>query len=223
MRLNGWQRLWVFVCVLWAMIVALFTLTLWPSGSLLPASEVSERMERLPAEAIRGLLTPEENSVLNESEFGIAKHRGLLVNPYERPDASRAPVAVVSPDVPTSASLAPVSIAGFSQLIKRKYPDYANVNDDVLVADVLAKYPVYRRQIDPEAIATASQRYNNVIAAQKRVTTIAETLATNALVRESRTRFAWVALTGWVITSSALYALGWGVGWIRRGFRPQGS
>jgi hypothetical protein len=100
-----------------------------------------------------------------------------------------------------------------------KYPEYATLSDDVLVARVLGKYPEYRARVDPRAVAEASHRFDEEIGVQKRVTTITHEIVTQALVREKRTMMARIALAAWALPAAVLYALGWSVGWIRRGFK----
>lgn len=51
---------------------------------------------------------------------------------------------------------APLSMAAFGQLIKSKYPDYANVPDEQLAAAVIAKHPEYADKVQqPSAQPTA--------------------------------------------------------------------
>lgn len=227
--LNGWQRLWVVTAVLWAVPVLVVAWNAWPMSAALSDKEISASLSDVPDTAIRLQLTPAENAALASSgwnELWVAKVGGNIVNPYTEPDMTPVP----EPDPEwlgtggsTTANKAPwlLSVREFAQLIKAKYPNYSTWSDDVLTANVLGKYPDYRRRVDPRAIAAASQKYEELASVQAHVATVARTLAVPVAVRAKRTRTALTAFAAWAVPLAALYSLGWSVGWVRQGFKKQ--
>ncbi len=93
--------------------------------------------------------------------------------------------------------------------IRKKYPQYNDLSDAKLASALRAKFPEYADlQADSfvadEDIRKVAQAYWDVV-----------TGATRA-ARRSLTIY---ALLGGVVPCLMLYALGWSVGWVRRGFR----
>jgi len=115
----------------------------------------------------------------------------------------------------------PLPVREFAGLVKAKYPDLADTNDDVLVANVLAKWPVYRAWVDSRSISEATRRVDDEIALEKRVAAIARTIATKSLVHERRVEKIPTVLAVCVLPAVVLYGLGWSFGWVRRGFNGE--
>jgi hypothetical protein len=223
--LNGWQRLWVVVAVLWALPVLVITWSVWPTSANLSEKEVSASLDAVPDAMIRAELTPAENATLarnSPAEFWVGKVGGRLENTYAAPDLTSVPDPApewLSTAGPTPAGVPLLSVREFAELVKAKFPVYADLSDDVLTARVLAKYPQYRFRVDPRAVATASQKIDELIAVQARVTTITRTIAIRDRLRAKRTRMALIAVAAWALSVAVLYALGWSLGWVRRGFK----
>jgi hypothetical protein len=224
-HLNGWQRLWIVIAVLWAVVVLLVTWGSWPTNADLSEKEISTRLSDVPDAAIRHELTAVENATLatDAAELLVAKVGGHIENPYADPDLTSVP----EPDPQwratqtTTSTQKPsvLSIHEFAQRIKAKYPQYAGWSDDVLTGGVLAKYPVYRDQVDPHEVAAASQRYDDLIKVQAHISAIAKTIATETLVASKRKNAVLTAIAAWLGPIAVLYAMGWSVAWIRRGFK----
>jgi hypothetical protein len=148
MKLNGWQRLWVFVAALWMLVVLLFSYELWPSATQVSKSQIYDKMSSEDARRLDDYYT-----VL------AAKYGGTVVE---------SPLHVVGPTV--------------------------NVDG----------YPLeFSEGASPEDIKRTTQAFHNGL---RRV------LAT------TRGSFAGAAVASWLVLVMALYALGWGVAWVRRGF-----
>jgi len=221
MTLNGWQRLGVALTVVQALFVLVIAWSVRPTETDVADHEIRARTDDVSDVAIRAQLTPAENATLSDpSELWVAKVGGELINPYVAPNPESVPALNLSAPNRTALrpSSVPMSVREFAQLVKSKYPEVARFSDDVLVADVLAKYPDYRADVDPRAISEASKRFDEEIAVQRRVATVAQSIAKAALVHEKRIRASWMAFAAWVIPSLLLYGLGWTVGWVRRGF-----
>jgi hypothetical protein len=223
--LNGWQRLWVVIAALWALPVLLVAWSIWPTSANLSETEITASLDTVPGAMIRAELTAAENATLAHNspvEFWVGRVGGRLENTYSASDLTSVPdpdPEWLSTAGPTPAGVPLLSVREFAKLVKAKYPVYADLSDDVLTARVLAKYPQYRFRVDPRAVAAASQKIDELIAVQARVTTITRTIAIRDRVHAKRTRMALVAVAAWAFSIVVLYALGWSVGWVRRGFK----
>ena len=222
--LNGWQRLWVVIAALWALPVLVVAWSSWPTNANLSEAEISASLDDVPDAAIRVQLPPAVNATLTRSsptEFWVAKVGGKIVNPYSQPDPAgnifSDPGWLQAVRSPTTPSW---SVHKFADVMKKEDPQYGNLDEDVVTADVLRKSPEYRVLVDPSAIAAASRKFEDLIAVQSRVSTIARTIAIRNRVHAKRTRMAMIAVALWTSSVAVLYALGWSVGWVRRGFSP---
>ena len=226
--LNGWQRIWVVIAALWAVLVLVSAWIAWPTSLNLSDHEIIESLNDVPDAAVRVQLTPAENATLARFDaftFFAAKVGGHTENPYVHPDLTAAP----EPDperlsTPTTPDATPslLSVHEFAQRIKAKYPKYATWSDDVVTANTLGKYPEYRDMVDPGAIAAASQKYEELSSVEAHVGTLARTIAISTRVDAKRKTTTLVAVAGWAVPVVVLYALGWSIGWVRRGFKKQG-
>jgi len=227
-RLNGWQRLWVVATVAWSVIVLTLTLNAGVSGAF-TEEELRPFIDAVPDRAVRARLTKSENAVLSDrTELLVGMIGGNIVNPYRQPDPKALPElesaaqngfdANALGKAPTGPGL---SVAEFARRLKRTYRDLADKNDDVIVANVLARYPVYHGVVDPQSLAAASNTYDETIAAQRHTSEITRSLATAAATRQRRERAIEISLMTVVISSALLYLLGWSVAWVRHGFTAQ--
>jgi hypothetical protein len=92
--------------------------------------------------------------------------------------------------------------AEFIARIRVRYPVYNDLSDDDLLGRMLDKYPFLRSSmtdIDPLMTIDAADR--------------------RALNRANRNRAVLAALALWLVPPVGLYAFGFGVGWVYRGFR----
>lgn len=149
-RLNGWQRLWVVMAILWTLVVGVLSWQSWPK----------------------------------------------------------------------MRSSAPLTPAEFARIIKAKYPSYASVPDDVLVAKMLEKYEVvytgadgvehvFPPGLDPKKAA-------GIVAGKVQPPSALD-------VTTERTSAVRGALVLWLVPPVALYVLGCSVVWVYRGFAGGGA
>ena len=228
-RLNGWQRLWVVTASLWTLLVLVVSYLVWPTMGDLSAAEIINRSTFVSDAEVRAQLSPAENAVLKDPEdiivaklggapgmkivtdpkdpdfglpsydyFGIAKGRA------RPPDLDAAGHPIGKPPEADPQTLA--------QAVRAKYPGaYDDLSDAELESKVRAKYPT-ATAANPQPVATPP--------AYQHAASITRTIVTRTLLGAKRARMAGVAVAAWAIPVASLYALGWSVGWIRRGFQP---
>jgi hypothetical protein len=223
-RLNGWQRLWVVLSVVWAAFVVIIAWSLRPTNADVSEAEITARVRDVPDAAIRAHLTAAENKALGgQYDLLMAKFGGRSANPYQEPRESEPmPDSVSLPRELAEARSAHLSISKFARIVKATNPQLSAWDDDYLVAEVLRKWPAYRAYVDPRAISEASHRIDEQITIEKHATEVIRTIAIEALVHEKRIKMAWFAFAALAIPVSVLYALGWAIAWIRRGFSHDG-
>jgi hypothetical protein len=152
-RLNGWQRLWVLVSVLYLVLVALVTYIFWPTVET--TWHRAEFIERMPAHARQHVSTAYSSQ-------------------YEADREERE--------------------------VKAKYP---NVEWDGR-PKVLPNGAVLIVKGDDFQQFNAMVAYSEII---------------NAEVKAQRWATVGYAALAWLVPCLALYAFGWAIGWVFRGFR----
>lgn len=95
--------------------------------------------------------------------------------------------------------------AQFAARLKAKYPEYADLSDEDLVTRTLDKFPYYNSFIRAPGLPDSF------------VPDPPET--TRALNRANRIGAIRFALILWLLPPAALYAFGYGVRWVYRGFK----
>jgi len=198
LRLNGWQRLWVVILVLYVLPVVGIAVLAWPTPEA--TSHRDEFIAQLPAE-LRGQI---EGAYRSEYDWKEAwKRRG---------DSFR-------PDTVTQGKPAkPVTGRGLPPLtgdIERDLKGLAALNRDLTDLPGPAHFPNgavldirVAKKGDVEPDVRVGRAYWAIV--------------------EADTRHARWALIGraalwWLIPSVAFYAGGWSVAWVRRGFRESKS
>jgi hypothetical protein len=96
---------------------------------------------------------------------------------------------------------------------RKKFPQYGDLSDTKLATALRAKFPEYANLLPDSFVMDEDVR--KVVKAYSDV--VAE--ATSA-ARWSSTGY---ALLSWLVPCFALYALGWSVAWVQRGFRGSAS
>jgi hypothetical protein len=148
MKLNGWQRLWVVVAVLWMLPVLVYVFALWPRAGAITKAQVYDRM------------TQEDGRRLDDYWPVIAAEYGGT--------SSESRLHVVEPSV---------NVDGYSL--------------------------EFSEGTTPEDMKRTTEGFHDGLR--------------QALLR-TRLSFTGLALTVWVVPVMMLYALGWGIAWVRRGF-----
>ena len=157
-RLNGWQRLWVILSVLYLLLVVGVTIAFWPTPET--TYHRDEFIARMPAE----LRARVEGAYESRWEWKEAGGKGI--------------VWVYAPPDPHATSPPP----GFVS-----FPNGA-------VLDI---------RVAKEHDARAAAAYWDVV---------------ESATRADRWTRAWQVTLAWLIPILTLYAFGWAVAWVRRGF-----
>jgi hypothetical protein len=187
-RLNGWQRLWIVVSVLYLLSVVVLTAIFWPTFETTEHQE--EFIARMPQDA-----------------------RMLVVASYASEWSAREDRRGFVHIMPNRAVLLLQGAADPRLVgIRKKYPEYNDLSDAELVSRLRAKFPEYA---DLAAPVIADGDIQKVVTAYFGVVQQA--------TRTARWSIAKIALLAWLIPCVALYAFGWAVAWVRRGFRSGAS
>jgi hypothetical protein len=203
-KLNGWQRLWVVVGVLWGVLVAFVASISWPAIQNLSAQEIADQMA---PEAIGAIWYPDGTPpFVLELDF--------------QPEITLAGHLVRPPALPKwRARLTDIEV---DQLAR----DLGGVVSDAdpRPRDRQADYLVSWRPRRPEQIAVPAKSgqgsFVMAIPTTDPATAEANYLeAAGAILRERRYTRLKVASLFWLVPVATVYTLGAAVGWIRRGFK----
>ena len=196
LRLNGWQRLWIVVSILYLIPVVGIAALAWPTPEA--TSHRDEFIKRLPAE----LRAQVEGAYRSEYDWKEAwKRRG---GDSFQPDtaAQGKPTKTISGRrrASTARETGPDLAALNRDLTDLPGPAYF---DNGAVLDIRAA-----KKGDAEPDVRVGRAYWEIVETE---------------IRHARLALIGGAALWWVIPSVALYALGWSVAWVRRGFRGSGS
>lgn len=179
-RLNGWQRLWVIVSVLYLVLVVCAIVVFWPTART--TWHRDDFIAQMPAE-LRARIDAAYDSKWKWEE---TMKTGSIPPP---PDVSKflTPYGFK----PTRTPLAPGFILESEPV---SFP-----NGAVLQIRVA-------KEGDAEHDARAATAYWTVV---------------EAATRAARWTMTWSMALLWAVPCMTLYALGWAVAWVRRGFRAE--
>lgn len=93
-----------------------------------------------------GNFIPVKHYVPVEMVIGADSVKSAVLNENGRTDSSIHVVGTTKDGLPIFK--AKLSISEFAQMIKTKYPSYNQIDDEELVKKILAKYPVYKDDVD---------------------------------------------------------------------------
>ena len=221
MKLNGWQRLWTLVAVLWLLPVAFFSYDLWPTTGNVSKYDVYMRLKH------------DDFSRLSDYYDVIATHLGGTNLGYPL-----APFERTLPRLPAGASLAKGGTFDFLGARGAGYSD-----------DEIVKYLSHTRNFDLQGALKAGSSKSEVInrlsnqavgveptveiadghtlqflagLSQEDMNQTAKAYYTDLrrILLLRRMALLGEAFALWTISAIALYALGWAFGWVRRGFDP---
>jgi hypothetical protein len=193
--LNGWQRLWVVISIIYILPVLSIAALAWPTPEA--TSHQDAFISQLPAD-IR------------------AQIDGAYRNEYDWKEAWKRRADSFQPDPRSRAK--PTKTASDRRLppltgdIERDFGGLAALTRDLTDLPGPAHFPNgavldirVAKKGDDQPDARVAQAYWTIVEGETR-----------------RARWALVvgAALWWLIPSLALYALGWSVAWVRRGFRP---
>jgi hypothetical protein len=194
--MNGWQRLWVVIAVMWTLVVAAFAAALWPTSTSISRGEILLQLD--PADA--RMVEPE---YLDLPWLDTAQLRSVR-------------------DLTRSGG-EPLTLA---QRIRALYPGkYHRYSDWRLETEARRRQPGWLDDIPttPESpsvdVARHHVRFVDGVAetTRNRLTgEYAEVLT--RLLTDARVDFTIGTFGWWAIPMSVLYAFGWAIAWVRRGF-----
>jgi hypothetical protein len=191
MRLNGWQRLWVLLVILWLLPVVLFSYGTWPTTGSIPKADVYKRLK------------PEDGRRLTDYYVVVAEGWTDVVEP---PDA----------EVQKDKNFMAASVEDQKAYLAHLYPDFAKASltdqnawlgriTGIMgpTVDIEGHSVTFVRDIPQNEMNQTARAYD---AALKQI-----------LTRKRAVLVGW-AFAFWALPAIALYALGFGVSWVRRGF-----
>jgi hypothetical protein len=226
MRLNGWQRLWVVVTVVWTIGVVVVTWDVWPAdpdwftansplvlevtapnGTIL---EVETPDGELPSAAtLEMIFRKSGNGSLTLAQRVRAKYPGVYDDLTDQQIEAnvKAQYPGVYDDVPSTAPAA-LSVVKSEPLAGATRQPIAHPATKALdlTPTVRVKTPVATLEFPPGTDAATVQRaYDKQLNDDARAKRL-------AVVRQAS---AW-----WLLPPVVVYLLGWAIAWVYRGFRP---
>ena len=195
LRLNGWQRLWVVLVVLWTVLVGAFAWSLWPEAQVYRNGKTGEPLSLLYLDPNTGRPIPGADDYPLEPVWH--EHAVALTKPLSKVDRILLGYGVT----PATSDL-PL------RLDKEGHPVGAVVNIPNVGSIVFPETMTHDRiNAECEEIKAYFEPPQ-----QKRI----------AELRARRVHWAQFTAAFWLLPPMVLYALGWSTGWIYRGFALKG-
>ncbi len=197
MRLNGWQRLWIVLVAGWAVPVLIVSYELWPRP---PAkADIYTRMKQDDGHRLLDFYDVIATSIGGTNEDIDPKIAKLTRDDKQfmtaSPEEQKGYLAYVDPSFPKT----PLEQNAYLAHVTGKGGTVVEISGDTL------QFVPGLSQQDQDKTLTAYRRARFHILAVKRSELMGEALAV------------------WLVPAAALYALGWAVGWVRRGFQNSGG
>ncbi len=198
MKLNGWQRLWVLLAVLWLLPVAFIAYELWPTAAFVSKGDVYARLKGEDGGRLidfwdvvftrlggtKGELSPLMSRLQQDKDFLAAS-----------PEKQKAYLADVDPDFKKAT---PDNQNAYLGLITGRTGPSVEIDGTTLqfVADLPQQDMDHTKQAYHEGVRRILIHERAVVLAK--------------------------AFAYWVIPAIAVYAMGLAIVWVRRGFyRPK--
>jgi hypothetical protein len=193
MRLNGWQRLWVVLATLWLLPVLVFTYELWPTTADVSKGDIY--MEMKPDDG-RRLIDFYDivatriggTNALNPKIVELQQDKDFLAASSKE---QKAYLSDIDPD-----------FAKASVLDQNHY--FANITGLAGPSVDVDKYTV-------QFVPGVSQEDQDKTAGEYRA-------SLRRILTLKKETFASEAFAFWIVPAVALYVLGLGIAWVRRGF-----
>jgi hypothetical protein len=202
MRLNGWQRIFVVVAVLWSIPVIAFTVLDWPTEARLPRTEIFARLDPAVGARIIGYETTPGRAPEDPRRLVFFPDTGEF-RPEKRVVRSANGTTYTFGRDATNAE---VTAALMKDGAKAK-------GSEPLFVDVPMPVPINVAGHDLDVIPDESGADASV---QPIAAAFGAALQDALLAR--RIRYAATAATVVIIPMAMLYVLGYSIAWIRRGF-----
>lgn len=189
-RLNGWQRLWVLVLLVLILPVLWFGYELWPTAASIPKSEIYKRM------------TPEEGRrLIDYYDVTFGGTTGVI------PLISR-----LQHDKDFLAA-SPKDQRDYLSVVDPEFAKASSVDQDAYLANITGtKGEIV--EIDGHTV----QFVPRVSSEEENQTAGGFYRALHHILTLQRASLIGWSLALWLGPMAMLYVLGWGIGWVRRGF-----
>lgn len=235
MTLNGWQRLWVVASVLCLVGVCLLAYVAWPTATPISDFAVTTSLGRTCVITKRVDTGSSYTYEVVAGAHRVEIHRDARLSLASRGDVDAAVreafgkiVAETAPaglsrkqfDALVDLTLKPIEPTNVASAVRSVFPGaYDDLNDMQLSQAFLAKYPFLDIGDHPPVINVPLLGLVQfpVTMSADAINRTASGLAAQELRRRRLATFG-KAFSAWVLSIVVLYAAGWTVGWIRRGF-----
>jgi hypothetical protein len=211
-QLNGWQRLWTVLMVLYGLVVGTVTVMTLPTYIYHPptAGAVEEVVSRMPTKTWTGAKCEVSYRIeLTDGRTWIAESNWFDLDAPE--NAKRRDLGAFER----------MDNAAFMKVLQRMSD--AGESDDA-IKSVARSYAA--AQLVTVMVPLEGSSYSAVLCFSKSVPAAeSERIckeyheAYPKALKARRIRHGAVGFAVWLVPGVALYALGWSVGWIRRGFK----
>jgi hypothetical protein len=212
--LNGWQRMWVVLMLLWALVVGGMGYVARPTylyhSDNLKDDEVVSRMatKTWDGDGCRKRYSIELSNgtkfIADSAEAGASKN-------YLGDDGKSLPLRDVK-DVPALASI-----------LERMLRAGESEGNMKLVGAHFAGNQLVRASVPLEGLTTPVELCFAVGTSEADMTRMVKEYiaAYRGILRDRRMEHGSWAFAAWLVPGLFLYAFGWGVGWVRRGFSKE--
>jgi hypothetical protein len=198
-QLNGWQRLWVLISILYLLPVAGIAIITWPTPE--KTWHRDEFVEQMPAELrahVDGAYDSKwkweealKTRIAGSDDAKTKGPKGKKVSPSSGNPLTGNLEKDLSPTTPRFNLTPPP-------------PDFVLLSEPVSFPNGAILDIHVAKEGDTKADVRAAAAYWAVV---------------ESATRSARWQMAWQAAVVWFIPSLLLYALGWATAWVRRGFR----
>jgi len=212
--LNGWQRAWVLLMALWALPV-------FGYGYALKPDFIYHNNNEKPAEIVSRMTTKtwKGDDCTKEYKIELSNGRRLTV----RTDWFDQFADLKEPRVDLDATSNPINLAELKKILQRML-DAGEPEDNIKLvirhyaAQQIVWVHVPLEGSSQEAVLCFSKELPQT--EMERISADYRGAYASAL-KAKRWRHAGWVLTFWLLPGVFLYALGYGVAWVRRGFRQE--
>jgi hypothetical protein len=193
MKLNGWQRLWVVVAVAWILPVLILSYELWPTTANISKGDVYTRMK------------PDDGHRLTDYYDVVATQLGWtnMVTPrIAELQQDKGFLAASTKDQKAYLSHIDPDFAKASSLDQNAYLGHITGITGPTV-DIDGHTVQFIRDIPQEDMNQTARAYH---------------AALRQILTRKRTALVGEEFALWMLPTISLYALGWAIRWVRRGF-----
>jgi hypothetical protein len=219
-HLNGWQRVWVVVMALAGLAVGAFTYLSLPTYVWNPdGGRTEEVVARMPSKTWKG------DTCKVKYQITLTSGRTLIVDndlfDQQALDDKEGPVYLDGKGNPIDLSgFRDINLGQLKKVLQRMIDAGEPERNVKLVTSAYAAHQITRVHIPLEGSSqTATLCFSKEVSQSEMERISAEYRASyGETLRARRLQHAGIGLAVWCVSGAFLYAFGWSVGWIRRGF-----